>query len=58
MVSRAKEIVRKLTPIGVWVFVICFGLMAVDQDNNSLLSLYVGIASIALAAIMFWVWKD
>jgi len=58
VVTRAKEIVRKLTPIGVWVFVICFGLISVDQDNSGLLSVYVGIASIALAGIMFLVWKD
>jgi hypothetical protein len=35
----------------------CFGLIAVDADDSGWLSLYVGGASIALAAIMFWVWK-
>jgi hypothetical protein len=58
MVTETKEVIRKLAPVGVWVFLICFGLIAVDQDNNGLLSLYVGVASIALAGVMFWVWKD
>jgi hypothetical protein len=56
--AGTKEVVRKLAPVGVWVFLICFGLIAVDQGNEGLLGLYVGIASIALAGIMFWVWKD
>jgi len=58
MVTGAKEVIRKLAPVGVWVFLICFGLIAIDQDNNGLLALYVGVASAALAGIMFWVWKD
>lgn len=56
--ERAKHVIRKLAPVGVWVFLICFGLIAVDQDDNGFLSLYVGVASTALAGIMFWVWKD
>jgi hypothetical protein len=58
MLDRAKDVIRKLAPVGVWVFLVCFGLIAVDQDNNGLLTLYVGLASTALAGIMFWVWKD
>jgi hypothetical protein len=57
MVTGAKEIIRKLAPVGVWVFLIFFGLIAVDQ-NDSPLIFYIGLASAALAGIMFWVWKD
>jgi len=57
MVTRPKEIIRKLAPVGVWVFLICFGLIAVDQNDNGPLIFYIGLASAALAGIMFWVWK-
>ena len=56
--ERATDVIRKLVPVGVWVFLICFGLIAVDLNDNGWFSLYVGIASIALAGIMFWIWKD
>jgi hypothetical protein len=56
--ERAKEVILKLAPLGIWVALICFGLTAVDQDDTGLLSLYLGMASIALACIMFLVWKD
>ena len=56
MVSGAK-IIRRLALVGVWVFLIFFGLIAVDQ-NDSPLIFYIGLASAALAGIMFWVWKD
>jgi hypothetical protein len=55
---RGKKIIRKLAPVGVWVFLICFGLIAVDQKDNGPLIFYIGLASAALAGIMFWVWKD
>ena len=58
MVTGTKEVIRKLAPVGVWVALICFGLIAVDLDNNGWLSLYIGGASIALAGVMFWVrWR-
>jgi hypothetical protein len=56
--ERAKEVILKLAPLGIWVALICFGLTAVDQDDTGLLSLYLGMASIASACIMFLVWKD
>ena len=58
MVTRPKEIIQKLAPIGVWVFLICFGLIAVDQNDKGPLIFYIGLASAALAGIMFWVRKD
>jgi hypothetical protein len=56
--ERTKEVILKLAPLGIWVALICFGLTALDQDETGLLTLYVGMASIALAGIMFLVWKD
>jgi hypothetical protein len=53
--ERIKEVIRKLAPLGIWVALICFGLTALDQDETGLLTLYVGMASIALAGIMFLV---
>ena len=32
MVTETKEVIRKLAPVGVWVFLISFGLIAVDQE--------------------------
>ena len=55
MVTETKEVIRKLAPVGVWVALICFGLIAVDLDDSGWLSLCVGGASIALAGVMFWV---
>jgi hypothetical protein len=56
--ERTKEVILKLVPLGIWVALICFGLTAVDQDDTGLITLYVGMASTALACIMFLVWKD
>jgi hypothetical protein len=53
--ERIKEVILKLAPLGIWVALICFGLTALDQDETGLLTLYVGMAYIALAGIMFLV---
>jgi len=56
--ERTKDVILKLAPLGIWVALICFGLTAVDQDDTRLLTFYLGMASTALACIMFLVWKD
>src|SRR5262249_38622377 len=53
MVTGVKEIIRKLAPVGVWVFLNCYCLIVLDQDYTGLLPFYVGVASTALAGIMF-----
>ena len=52
---RAKEIIRTTTVFVVWVLLISLGLVAIDQGDDWLLSLYVIGGSTALAGIMFWV---
>jgi len=43
MVSGAK-IIRRLALVGVWVFLICFGLIAVDRGDSGPLTFYIGVA--------------
>jgi len=33
------------------------GLTAIDHDEDWLLGVYVFIASIALAGLMYWIWE-
>ena len=55
--ERTKEIIRALSAIALLVFLIWLGLAAIDHRDDWLLSVYVFVVAIALAAIMAKVWK-
>ena len=40
------------------VFLIWLGLTAIDHGDDWLSGVYVFVASIALAGLMYWIWEE
>ena len=53
--ERKREAIRGIGVIGVCVFLIWLGLTAIDHGDDWLLGVYVCVASIALAGLMYWI---
>ena len=57
--ERKREAIRGIGVIGVWVCLIWLGLTTIDRGDDWLLGVYVFVASIALAGLMYWIiWEE